>query len=248
MIIQNKIKINFSNYEKILSLIPSSFAEFKELFHELFEEANTNINYKFKYNLNNNDKYISEKDFQKAMDDLNKMNNPIIYVVKDKDEDFNLFEKLKNNNNDSNIFDNKSSVVSEYLNNSNNIINNNSNNSEEKEDSINDSINIKFENLKKNLAQLDEKLKEEIERNDSLKEQIGKLININNQNKKELNQNNRKLSFQNLSLVNEVKELKQKISELINRNDELDKKNIDLNGKILELNNDKKIYCLKMKI
>ena len=129
MIIQNKIKINFNNYEKILSFIPSSFADLKELFHELFEEANTNINYKFKYNLNNKDKYISEKDFQKAMDDLNKMNNPIIYVVKDKDEDFNLFEKLKNNNNDSNIFDNKSSVVSEYLNNSNNIINNNSNNS-----------------------------------------------------------------------------------------------------------------------
>ena len=95
MISQNKIKINFNNYEKILSFIPSSFADLKELFHELFEEANTNINYKFKYNLNNKDKYISEKDFQKAMDDLNKMNNPIIYVVKDKDEDFNLFEKLK---------------------------------------------------------------------------------------------------------------------------------------------------------
>ena len=89
------------------------------------------------------------------------MNNPKIYVIEDNDEV----------NIDTGILKNKSTVVSQY----------NNNNNEEKEDNLNDSINIKFESLKNNFAKVEEQLKEEKERNDSLKKQIEKLIDINNQ-------------------------------------------------------------------
>ena len=255
MIEQNKIKINFNNSEKILPNIPSSFAELKELFHELFEEADKKINYKFKYNLNEEENkdfiiysLISEKDFQKAIDDLNIMNNPKIYVIEDNDEV----------NIDTGILKNKSTVVSQY----------NNNNNEEEEDNLNDSINIKFESLKNNFAKVEEQLKEEKERNDSLKKQIEKLIDINNQkgqnqgieneklinelikDKQELLKKNKNFLLENKRLKEEINNSKEKKTENINElivkiatfekeNMDLQTNNKNLNEEIIELNKNK---------
>ena len=100
---QKQIKIIFNNSEKILKYIPSSFDELKELFHELFEEADININYIFKYNQNKDKNLlitllITKEAFQKAMDDLKEMNNPAIYVDEDKDDFLNSCQHSHNYN------------------------------------------------------------------------------------------------------------------------------------------------------
>ena len=187
---QKQIKIIFNNSEKILKYIPSSFDELKELFHELFEEADININYIFKYNQN---KYknllitllITKEAFQKAMDDLKEMNNPAIYVDEDKDDFLNSCQHSHNYNiNITNpynsgfdILNNKTSSEAEYV-----IPNNNEEEQKEEDDYMRKSIDSKCESLKEYLARIEENLKDEIDKNKFLKEQIEKIIDINEKN------------------------------------------------------------------
>ena len=221
-----QIKISFKNSEKILTDIPSSFDKLEKLFHLLFEEAERNKNYIFKYKHSNNDKYllISEERFLFAIDELKVMNNPIIYV-EDKNE-------VLNSNNDSNIsnphnfvlnfFNNKSLAITKYV---------NSNNAEEEDEKNEHNINISMdkdlEKLKELLANQEENLKEEMDKNMFLKKINKKIMDIN-----EPNQQNEGINIEKEELIENYNELKKRYDDLENKNRDLYFENRDLKREV----------------
>ena len=215
-----QIKISFKNSEKILTDIPSSFDKLEKLFHLLFEEAERNKNYIFKFKHSNNDKYllISEESFLFAIDELKVMNNPIIYV-EDKNE-------VLNSNNDSNIsnphnfvlnfFNNKSLAITKYV---------NSNNAEEEDEKNEDNINISMdkdlEKLKELLANKKENIKEEMD-----KKKKKKKIN------KKINHQNEGINIEKEELIENYNELKKRYDDLENKNRDLYFENRDLKREV----------------
>jgi len=212
--------IEFQNETKQV-MAPKTLSELKEMTNYKFSLNICNCLFFYKNEENNNIEIKDEEQFQKILQELNKKDEPKIYVEEKTKTTEGITEEKKPeiSNENAEIVSEPESDKSKIIN--NNLTNDNNDNIEDNQKNIKDNVIQSEDTTKKE----DEKTKKELE---DLKNNYNELENKYN----ELKSNYKKLSDENSNLKKEIESQKSQIE----KNEEMKKKIEEYEIKISENN------------
>ena len=220
-----EIIIKFKDEEKTLSSIPETFDELKQIFENLFGQEDSNGPFSFSYKIGNF-VCINAENYNEEIFNIKQMENPIIYVEKEKvslfDTNDDLAVSIVNEENSNSLLNLSQSLRNLHV--SNTVKENkqieNKKNIEQLEEELNitnEKLINEIENVKKLKALLDNLTGDE-NQNTKIENLNKKIEFIKKENEKKYRQiieKNKDCIMNNIKKDNEIKDLKEKLN-LIN--------------------------------